>query len=360
MSSRATICGADRYHKRNLAIRGERYRKNRDEDEKYVLGYMGRSGRRAIKAEIKTIPVVVHVVYNNSTENISDDQVHSQIAVLNKDFRKLNEDGVNVPIPFKPMAADGRIEFKLACKDPLGNSTSGITRTRTNETSFGIPPDSSTPEAEKIKFTAGGGIDAWDSSRYLNIWVCNLEGGLLGYAQFPAGPPETDGVVINHWAFGDRGSVVSSQSPFGPQFNRGRTTTHEIGHYLDLYHIWGDDQFLGNPCSGTDNVSDTPNTTRENTGKPTFPNRSNACPGTGPNGDMFMNYMDYTDDDSMYMFTNGQVARMHAALDGPRISLLDSDVLVCYADEYEVTRGTQLPERVYDGVDSLVDVAKKL
>lgn len=354
------VCGTDRYHKRNLAVRGERYRKNRDEDEKYVLRYVGSSARRAARANIMTIPVVVHVVYNKNIENISDDQIRSQLRVLNKDYRKLNGDVTNVPAPFKPMVADTRVEFKLACRDPSGNRTDGITRTRTKETSFDIPPEGSPPEAEKIKFSAHGGQDAWDSTRYLNIWVCNLAGGLLGYAQFPAGPPETDGVVINHWTFGDTGSAVSPQSPFGTQFNKGRTATHEIGHYLDLYHIWGDDQFLSNPCSGTDNVADTPNTTAANSGKPTFPNRPNACPGTGPTGDMFMNYMDYTDDDTMYMFTIGQVVRMHAALDGPRTSLLDSETVICLAEESEVTRGTQLPATVYDGVNKLVDIAKQL
>ncbi len=361
MSGRGVIvCGTDRYHKRNLTVRGERYKRNREEDEKYVLGYTGASARMAVKADVVTIPVVVHVVYNNPIENISDDQVNSQVMVLNKDFRMLNDDIGRVPPSFRSVKADARIEFKLACRDPSGDRTTGITRTRTNETSFDIPPDGSPPEAEKIKFSAQGGVDAWDSTRFLNIWVCNLEGGLLGYAQFPAGPPETDGVVINHWAFGSMGSVVSPQSPFGAQFNGGRTTTHEIGHYLDLYHIWGDDQFLADPCRGTDNVADTPNTSGPNTGKPSFPNRPNVCPGIGTNGDMFMNYMDYTDDDTMYMFTIGQVVRMRAALDGSRRSILDSDVLVCHAEESEVTRGTRLPSMVYDGVDRLVDITDKI
>jgi Pregnancy-associated plasma protein-A len=353
------VCGTDRYHKWNLATRGERYRKNRDEDEKYVLKYMGSSARRAARADIVTIPVVVHVVYNRE-EDIPDDQIHSQIAVLNKDFRKLNEDINKVPPPFRSMTADTRIEFKLACRDPLGDRTSGITRTRTEIASFDIPDDGSNPEAERIKYAIHGGHDAWDSTRFLNIWVCDLAGGLLGYAQFPAGPPETDGVVINHWAFGDKGTVMSTQSPFGMQFNKGRTTTHEIGHYLDLYHIWGDDQFLADPCGGTDNVADTPNTTGSNAGKPSFPNRPNACPDTGPEGDMFMNFMDYTDDDSMYMFTNGQAVRMRAALNGSRRSLVDSDVLICFADELEVSHGTQLPSRVYDGVGKMVDITEKL
>jgi hypothetical protein len=137
------------------------------------------------------------------------------------------------------------------------------------------------------------------------MWVCQLGGGLLGYAQFPGGPAATDGVVILHSAFGTTGTAA-------PPFHLGRTATHEIGHWLNLNHIWGDD---GTGCSGTDNVADTPNQGGGNTGKPTFPHVS--C-GNGPNGDMFMNYMDYVDDDAMFMFTAGQATRMQACLDGPR------------------------------------------
>jgi hypothetical protein len=141
----------------------------------------------------------------------------------------------------------------------------------------------------------------------LNIWVCTLGGGLLGYAQFPGGPLATDGVVILNTAFGTSGTATAP-------FNRGRSATHEIGHWLNLRHIWGDTEH----CEGTDFVTDTPNAKQPNFGKPTFPHVS--C-SNGPNGDMFMNYMDYTDDDSMFMFTAGQVTRMSATLDGPRSSL---------------------------------------
>jgi hypothetical protein len=313
---------------------------------------------RAQPSPVPTIPVVVHIVYNTPQQNISDDQVHSQIRILNHDYRKLNGDSIRVPDAFKPLAADARIEFKLACIDPNGNSTTGITRTSTNVTSFDIPPTGSPPEAEKIKFTSEGGKDAWDTSRYLNLWVCRLGqsptgGQLLGYAQFPAGPPETDGVAIHYTAFGDNGTAR-------PPFNRGRTATHEIGHYFGLYHIWGDDQFLSNPCSGTDNVEDTPNQSGPNGGKPSFPETSNACADTGPNGTMFMNYMDYTDDDSMYMFTIGQVTRMHASVTGARSSLLNSNVLVCPGEEARGTMVRHLPSRVYNAVDRIVEIEKLL
>jgi hypothetical protein len=131
---------------------------------------------------------------------------------------------------------------------------------------------------------------------------------LLGYAQFPGGPPATDGVVILNTAFGTKGTAA-------PPFNKGRTATHEIGHWLNLHHIWGDTQ----DCSGTDYVADTPNAQLPNYSKPTFPHIS--C-NNGPDGDMFMNYMDYVDDDSMFMFTTGQVARMVATLTGPRMSVV--------------------------------------
>jgi hypothetical protein len=245
------------------------------------------------------IPVVVHVVHRTDRENISDAQVNSQIAVLNKDFRAKNSDTSKVPKAWKSLVADANIEFVLAKKDPKGKKTSGITRMATSVASFG-PNDG-------VKSKKAGGVNAWPADRYLNIWVCNLGQGLLGYAQFPGGPPKTDGVVVLYTAFGTKGAVSAP-------FNKGRTATHEVGHYLGLRHIWGD----RNDCSGNDFVADTPPARQANMGKPKFPRIT--C-NNGPNGDMFMNYMDYVDDDAMYMFTEGQVARMNATLAGPRRKL---------------------------------------
>jgi hypothetical protein len=245
------------------------------------------------------VPVVVHVVYRTTAENIKTSQVKSQIAVLNKDFRATNADKSKVPAPWKGLVADAQIQFVLATTDPAGRPTTGITRTRTTRNGFS--------DDDSVKFKANGGADAWPTDRYLNIWVCRLAGGLLGYAQFPGGPPETDGVVILHTAFGTSGTAA-------PPFKLGRTTTHEIGHWLNLRHIWGDTP----DCSGSDLVADTPNAEGPNFGKPTFPKVS--C-GNGPNGDMFMNYMDYVDDEAMLMFTPQQVARMNATLDGARSTL---------------------------------------
>jgi len=245
---------------------------------------------------ITTIPVVVHVVYNTPSENISNAQIKSQIAVLNRDFRATNKDKTKVPAVWRGLVANARIRFALAAKDPDGEPTSGITRTKTTRTSFGT--------GDTVKSAATGGANPWPADKYLNIWVCTLAGGLLGYAQFPGGPRKTDGVVILNTAFGTKGTTTAP-------FNWGRTTTHEIGHWLNLRHIWGDDF----RCEGSDFVADTPNQEGPNYGKPTFPHIS--C-NNGPNGDMFMNYMDYVDDAAMFMFTPQQAARMHAALDGPR------------------------------------------
>jgi hypothetical protein len=254
-------------------------------------------GFAAAAPKVRTVSVVVHVVYKTAAQNISDAQVKTQIDVLNEDFRKLNADATNVPAVFKPLHADTNIQFKLATKDIFGNNTTGITRTKTNKSSFGIN--------DTVKASKTGGADAWPARRYLNIWVCNLGGGLLGYAQFPGGPAATDGVVILFSAFGNTGTATDP-------FDLGRTTTHEVGHWLNLFHIWGDD---GTGCNGSDHCPDTPNQASENFGKPTFPHIS--CKN-GPNGDMFMNYMDYVDDDAMMMFSAGQAVRMNAALNGSR------------------------------------------
>lgn len=252
-----------------------------------------------------TIPVVVHVVYNTSVQNISDAQIQTQIDRLNQDFRKLNTDWTNTPSVWQSLVADAQIEFCLATRDPNGNPTNGIVRKQTSTTAFSLN--------DNVKYNNTGGSSAWPASSYLNLWVCNLSGTTLGYAQLPGGPAASDGVVISYKYFGQTGTATAP-------FNKGRTATHEVGHWLGLYHIWGDD---GTSCSGSDQVSDTPNQADENYGCPNFPTTS--C-SNGPNGDMFMNYMDYVDDACMYMFTNGQSARMNSFLSqgGARFSLLSS------------------------------------
>ena len=261
--------------------------------------------QRGTAAITVTIPVVVHVLYNAASENISDAQIASQIAVLNEDFHKMNADYTKTPSAFAGLVADAGIQFVLAKRTPSGVATTGIERKSSTITTWGT--------AEKIKKVSTGGLDAWNSSQYLNLWVGTIGGGILGYAQFPGGAAATDGVVISPVYFGRTGTVTAP-------FNLGRTGSHEVGHWLNLNHIWGDD---GTACTGTDNVSDTPNQADESYGKPTFPQVS--C-SNGPNGDMFMNYMDYTDDAAMYMFSTGQSSRMNAlfATGGARASLLTS------------------------------------
>ena len=250
--------------------------------------------------KVVKIPVVVHVVYKKASENISDAQIKSQIGVLNKDYRALNADKSKVPSSWKSFVGDTRIEFALATRDPRKKPTTGITRTTTLKDYFGT--------GDAVKSNARGGKSPWSTSKYLNIWVCTLGGGLLGYAQFPGGPKNTDGVVILNTALGTQGVATAP-------FNKGRTCTHEVGHWLNLRHIWGD--LRG--CGGTDYVIDTPDAQLPNYNSPTFPHIT--C-NNGPHGDMFMNYMDYVDDASMFMFTQGQVARMRATLSGPRKSFL--------------------------------------
>jgi hypothetical protein len=247
------------------------------------------TGLKINTVRIATIRVVVHVIYNNEAQNVSDAQIRTQIASLNKDFRARNPDRSKVPAPFKSLVIDTRVQFTL----------DRITRTATARAAF--------TDDNGVKKASTGGVPPVDTKKYLNMWVCPLAGGLLGYAQFPGGPPATDGVVIHYRAFGTTGTA---EAPY----NKGRSATHEVGHYFNLRHIWGDTP----DCSGSDLVADTPNAAGPNFGKPVFPRVT--C-NNGPNGDMFMNYMDYTDDDAMFMFTAQQAARIRATLIGPRRGL---------------------------------------
>jgi Pregnancy-associated plasma protein-A len=243
------------------------------------------------KAKMKsaTVKVVVNVVYKTDEQNISNAQIKSQIAVLNRDYGATNLDKSKTPAVWKGLITDTRLRFKLY----------KVTRTQTTKSSFG--------QDDGVKKTATGGIPPFNPAKYLNLWACALGGSLLGYAQFPGGPAASDGVVINYRAFGTMGTA---QAPF----DKGRTATHEVGHYFNLRHIWGDTD----DCSGSDMVADTPNCAGPNFGTPNFP--TITC-NNGPNGDMFMNYMDYVDDAAMFMFTSQQVIRMRAALAGPRSGL---------------------------------------
>jgi hypothetical protein len=228
------------------------------------------------------IPVVVNVVYRTSTENISDAQIQSQIAVLNEDFNNTNADRTKVPTEFLDEQTNVGIRFVLE----------KTVRKYSSKRSWSLNDD--------MKRSSKGGIDPYSPSTHLNMWVVNkmqaYGSTILGYAQFPGGNPATDGVVIGYNFFGRVGTLSAP-------FHKGRTATHEVGHWMNLRHIWGD------ATCGNDQVTDTPPHNASNYGCPSYPHKS-TCSGT-PN-EMTMNYMDYTDDACMYMFTNGQKARIDA------------------------------------------------
>jgi hypothetical protein len=251
------------------------------------------------------IPVVVHVLYSTSA-NISDEQIISQINALNTNFNGENPDIEKVPAVFRKVAGVANIRFVLAKVDPNGKATTGITRTKSARELWS--------NDDKMKNPAFGGVAPWDASSYLNIWVCNLVPGLLGYATAPGAPANIDGVVIKMNIFGATG--IGS-------FGLGRTAVHEIGHWLNLKHLWGDKE-----C-GSDEVDDTPQQRTYNQGAPVFPKIGTGCSAANPYGDMFMNFMDFTNDASMMMFTQGQVKRMRALFSegGQRKSILSSRAL---------------------------------
>jgi hypothetical protein len=267
-------------------------------------------------SDVIVIPVVVHVVYNNQNQNISNDQIRSQIIVLNQDYRKKNNDASHIPAAFREFAADARIEFRLATVDPSGLPTDGIVRKSTGVPAFGVD--------DKIKSSITGGDDPWNRDQYLNLWVGNLNGGTVGYASVPGCAAEKDGVVISYTAFGTTPNVKAP-------FNKGRTSVHEIGHWLGLRHIWGDAD-----C-GDDKIDDTPPQAGPTRG---CPSGVIATCTSGAAGNMYMNFMDFTNDECTNMFTAGQASRMREQFQsgGARVALLSSNKAV----------GAIAPEEVAD------------
>ena len=255
--------------------------------ESFTKKYQQNPAARLLSNGVIEIPVVVNVVYKAQAENISVAQIQSQIDILNADFSGTNTDINKVPSYFVGVkAGDVNVRFVLDT----------IKRILTKKTSF--------TTNDGVKKASGGGIAPTSPTTKLNLWTCNLSNGILGYAQFPGGNSATDGVVILYNAFG-RTNLIP--------YNLGRTATHEVGHWLNLRHIWGDAN-----C-GNDFVSDTPLHTGANYGCPAEGTRS-TCTGTPIM--MTMNYMDYSDDPCLYMFSAGQKTRMNATLiaGGPRYS----------------------------------------
>uniref|UniRef100_UPI003137FB35 M43 family zinc metalloprotease n=1 Tax=Fluviicola taffensis TaxID=191579 RepID=UPI003137FB35 len=280
------------------------------------------------------IPVVVHVIHNGeavgTASNVSYAAIQSQIDVLNEDFRRMfGSNGWNT----NPVGADTQIEFCLAKRRPDGSAfpvgEDGVNRINRTTAGFTAPPFSTTYIDATIKtYTYNGGVPTatrgWSPDKYMNIWLCNISGGILGYAQFPQSPlggmgcgtpvAATDGVVFLYNSIGK-----SSVTGFSGPYNEGRTATHEIGHWLGLRHIWGD-----GGCTVDDYCNDTPEAAAANYGCPTINSCTNA---PDPGNDMVENYMDYTDDLCMSVFTNDQKQRMRAVLEGSalRVALINSD-----------------------------------
>lgn len=296
-------------------------RETPDSFEKWMSGQLNQRPLRTAEeaSEVYTIPVVVHIIHNGEPvgtgTNLSEAQILSQITVLNNDFRRLNEDAVKTPSDFLGVAGSLSVEFVLARRDPEGLASSGIVRTNGGRTAWDID--------EEGIFKS---LSFWPSEDYLNIWVVNLSGNDIGYASFPVsslagmeGAVDNrliDGVIIDYKVFGskDFGSF-----DLDPRYNVGRTVTHEVGHYLGLRHIWGD----VNSCSGTDFVEDTPPQNGA-----TF-----DCPSTHPiiscnnTGKMYQNFMDYTQDACMNLFTRKQVDRMIVVMENsPRRKTLTSSL----------------------------------
>jgi hypothetical protein len=260
-----------------------------------------------------TIPVVVHIVYHTVAENISDAQIQSQIDALNRDFNKENTDVTKAPSVFRTLATNCGIRFKLAESDTRRNATNGIMRHKTQRQNWDLNDD--------VKLPNKGGVEGWNPEAYLNIWVCNLNGG-LGLASYPGMKPAIDGLIIDYRAFGTTGTATIP-------FNMGRTCVHEVGHWLGLMHTWGDEN-----C-GNDHIDDTPQVEKEHIGVPIFPQYSD-CDGSKKIA-MTMNYMEYVDDAAMYLFTEGQKQRMRGILHHERIKILTSTGLSTPANRTAVT-----------------------
>ncbi len=314
-----STCYAEKLLNQKIAENPDFYKQQEEKVQQFIKNSRIKKFNKA-GTPIITIPVVIHVVYNPliPESNVIDKTLKTQIDVLNEDFRRINADTVNIPDIFKTMGSDIEIEFCLATLDPDGNPTTGITRTASylnyNPQTFN----------DFVKDTTTGGANAWPAGDYLNMWCCDMSlivtQYVIGYAQFPGGDPATDGVVIAYPFFG------RTNDPSTAPNNLGRTAVHEVGHWLGLRHIWGDGD-----CTATDFVEDTPRA--DGAHQSDCAQAANTCSNEDPYWagvdppDMVENYMDYSGDNCMNIFTHGQKERMMGFLytDTLRFSLFNSD-----------------------------------
>lgn len=322
-------CGYD-LHKANCESVDPNYSARRAQIDEQIANHALNSSNRSL--EILRIPVVFHVIYNNDIQNLSDEKILEQLDILNRDYGRLNEDTVNTRDEFLPVASSTGIEFYLAQWDPNGNATTGITHTQTDQASFfNLQFD-----LNRMKSSSTGGVDAWDVNHYLNIWVCNLAVPILntpfilGYAtppdgapNWPAGSaaeqPQYDGVVLHYEVVGENPNATGALATV----NRGRTATHEVGHYLGLRHIWGDAQGQDG-CSVDDGIEDTPNCAEAQ--QQTCDYTANTCTDSPVDfPDQIENYMDYSDENCMNMFTQQQANAMRYVIENFRQDLLLSN-----------------------------------
>jgi len=296
------VCGSDLYHD-YLYNKYPELKEAHQRDDAHLDRKIREGALNNKRQTVYTIPTVVHVIYNNANDNLNDNLIYDQIARLNRDFRRLNSDQTNTLAQFQGVAGDAQIQFILAQTDPNGLTTTGVTRSTTATALFPAPGDGNFNN--DCQRAATGGVDAWDRTRYMNLWVCRMGGSILGYAQRPGGPAATDGVVISTDFFG-------AQLAAAP-YNLGRTVTHEVGHWFNLLHMWGNNQEAG--CSEDDLVTDTPVALGPNYGCTLNAQSCNVL-------NMVQNYMDYTDDACMNLFTDGQISRMRIQLvSGSRTAL---------------------------------------